>query len=163
MATVEERLLDWLRDAHAMEEQAETMLRREAQRLWDYPELRTRMEQHAEETRRQAERLRDCLQRYDAAPSGLKDTLGKMTGLGQALSGFLVGDEVVKAMLATATVEQMEIVSYKLLIEAAEAMGDSETKRVCDENLREEEAMAAWLEEHRSALLREYLQREEAA
>ncbi|HZH07518.1 MAG TPA: DUF892 family protein, partial [Lautropia sp.] len=33
MASAEGNLLDWLRDAHAMEEQAETMLKTTASRL----------------------------------------------------------------------------------------------------------------------------------
>lgn len=47
MATeMKENLLDWLRDAHAMEEQAEKMLTSTAERLQNYPELRARIEQH---------------------------------------------------------------------------------------------------------------------
>ncbi|THD37103.1 DUF892 family protein, partial [Pantoea sp. R102] len=33
---------DWLRDAHAMEKQAETMLEQMAKRLENYPQLRAR-------------------------------------------------------------------------------------------------------------------------
>jgi len=45
-----EHLLDWLRDAHAMEQQAEQMLRAQSGRLEHYPELKTRIDQHLEET-----------------------------------------------------------------------------------------------------------------
>jgi hypothetical protein len=38
MTTVDDRLMEWLRDAHAAEEQAETMLGRMANRLQNYPE-----------------------------------------------------------------------------------------------------------------------------
>src|SRR3546814_20962275 len=55
MATAEEHLMDWLRDAHAMEEQAEKMLRATAGRLENYPDLKARLESHAPETHRQAE------------------------------------------------------------------------------------------------------------
>ncbi len=37
---------DWLRDAHAMEKQAESMLESMASRIDNYPELRARIEQH---------------------------------------------------------------------------------------------------------------------
>ena len=40
MATVDERLNEWLRDAHAMEEQAEQMLSATASRIENYPELK---------------------------------------------------------------------------------------------------------------------------
>ena len=41
---------DWLRDAHAMEKQAESMLESMASRIDNYPELRARIEQHLNET-----------------------------------------------------------------------------------------------------------------
>jgi ferritin-like metal-binding protein YciE len=63
MATAEERIMEWLRDAHAMEEQSEQMLESTARRLEHYPELRARLTSHLEETRRQAERLRRCIER----------------------------------------------------------------------------------------------------
>lgn len=37
---------DWLRDAHAMEKQAESMLESMVKRIDSYPELCTRLEQH---------------------------------------------------------------------------------------------------------------------
>jgi hypothetical protein len=43
MATAEERLMQWLRDAHAAEEQAETMLTGMAARLQNYPKLSARI------------------------------------------------------------------------------------------------------------------------
>lgn len=42
---------DWLRDAHAMEKQAESMLESMASRIDNYPELRARIEQHLSETK----------------------------------------------------------------------------------------------------------------
>ena len=43
MATPEERLMQWLRDAHAAEEQAETGM---ADRLENYPKLKARIKKH---------------------------------------------------------------------------------------------------------------------
>ena len=39
-----ERLIEWLRDAHAMEAQAESMLSKQASRIQHYPELKARIE-----------------------------------------------------------------------------------------------------------------------
>lgn len=50
MATPQENLLDWLRDAHAMEQQAEKMLKAQSERLEHYPALKARIEQHIQET-----------------------------------------------------------------------------------------------------------------
>ena len=46
MATAEERLMQWLRDAHAAEGQAETMLTGMADRLENYPKLKARIKEH---------------------------------------------------------------------------------------------------------------------
>jgi len=162
MTTANERLVQWLRDAHAMEEQAETMLGQTAQRLEHYPALKQRMEQHVEETRRQAERLKTCLERLDGGSSAFKDAAGKLLGFGQAMSGLFAGDEVVKASLASYTFEHMEIASYRMLIATAEQCGDAKTRRVCEENLAEEEAMAKWLEDNLEETTLAYLARESA-
>jgi ferritin-like metal-binding protein YciE len=161
MASAKERLLQWLRDAHAMEEQAEQMLSSQAKRLENYPQLRERIEHHLQETRRQAERVRGCIERHGSSQSAIKDMTGKVVAVGQGLSGLFVGDEVVKGSLADYTFEHMEIASYKILIGAADEAGDSETKRVCQEILREEEAMASWLDQNLPALTKEYLKREQ--
>lgn len=161
MARMEDRFMQWLRDAHAMEEQAERMLAGEARRMKDYPEIKAQLERHLDETKRQAERLRGCIRRHNGGPSVVKDTMAKVLGAVQGVSGALVGDEVVKASLANYTFEQMEIASYKILIAAADKLGDHETKQVCEENLREEEEMARWLDEHLYSVTQQYLAREE--
>src|SRR3546814_1344269 len=79
-----ERLIEWLRDAHAMEAQAETMLNKQASRIEHYPELKARIEQHITETQNQAKLIEGCLQRYDKSYSGLKDLGGKMMEIGRA-------------------------------------------------------------------------------
>jgi ferritin-like metal-binding protein YciE len=45
-AKAEEDLMAWLRNAHAMEEQAVTMLEALAGRTGDYPEVKARIKQH---------------------------------------------------------------------------------------------------------------------
>ena len=161
MATAEERLMEWLRDAHAAEEQAKTMLSGTASRLENYPELRARIEQHIRETERQAELVRGCIERRGGSTSTIKDYGAKMIALGQAMSGLFVGDEVMKASIASYAFEAMEISSYRILIETADHVGDQETKRVCEQILREEEAMAEWLKQNLPMLTRRYLQLEQ--
>src|SRR5918999_899709 len=156
MASAKERLLEWLRDAHAMEEQAEQMLSTQAKRLENYPELRKRIEHHLQETRSQIQRLRSCIERQGSSKSAMKDMAGKVVAAGQGLSGLFVGDEVVKGSLADYTFEHMEIASYKIIIATAEEVGDSETRRVCQEILGEEEARASWLEQHLPSLTIQY-------
>ncbi|MEI2415135.1 ferritin-like domain-containing protein [Orrella sp. JC864] len=154
-----EHLLDWLRDAHAMEEQAETMLKGMAGRLEHYPVLRQRIEQHIVETQGQARQVASCLERIGGSNSALKDTGGKMMAAAQNFSGMFASDEVVKGALFSYAFEHMEIASYRSLVAAARLVGDQATADICAGILAEEEAMAKWLEEHMDQLTAEFLQR----
>ncbi|MCQ4261569.1 hypothetical protein CXK91_02590 [Stutzerimonas stutzeri] len=154
-----ERLVEWLRDAHAMEAQAETMLNKQASRIEHYPELKARIEQHITETQNQAKLIEGCLQRYDKSYSGLKDLGGKMMAMGQAMGGMMVNDEIVKGAQMGNVFENLEIASYTILIAAAEAVGDMQTKEVCERILLEEIAMADWLRDHLPELTQAYLTR----
>jgi ferritin-like metal-binding protein YciE len=161
MASAEERLMEWLRDAHAAEEQAETMLSGMARRIENYPELKARIEQHIGETQRQAERVRKCIERRGQDTSTIKDAGGKMLGFGQAISGMFMGDEVMKGSIACSAFEAMEIASYRILVDTARQVGDEETARTCEQILQEEEAMASWLEQNLPVLTQQYLAREQ--
>jgi ferritin-like metal-binding protein YciE len=143
-----EHLVDWLRDAHAMEQQAETMLQSMAERLEHYPVLRTRIVEHISETQWQRSQLEGCLSRLGASPSVIKDMGGKLMAFGQGVSGMMVSDEVVKGSMAGYVFENMEIASYTVLIAAARHAGDTETAAVCEQIIAQERAMAAWLLEH---------------
>ncbi|RUX26477.1 ferritin-like domain-containing protein [Mesorhizobium sp. M7A.F.Ca.US.011.01.1.1] len=159
MSESREWLVQWLRDAHAMEEQAETMLNGQLNRIQNYPELSDRIRQHVQETRQQAARLETCLDRIGQGSSTLKDAGGKLTAMAQSLSGVFAGDEVMKGSLASYTFEHMEIASYTILIAAAKSLGEAEVAQVCEENLREEVAMADWLKSHIPATTEQFLAR----
>jgi len=159
MTDAREHLLDWLRDAHAMEQQAEQMLKAQAARIEHYPELKARIEQHIEETLGQQALLEGCITRLGSSPSRLKDTMGKVAAMGQAIGGMVASDEIVKGSMAGYVFEHMEIASYRTLIAAAEALGDQETRAACERILVEEEAMARWLQDHLPDVTRQFLER----
>lgn len=154
-----EHFLDWLRDAHAMEEQAETMLKAMEGRLEHYPELRTRITQHIHETQHQAERLRHCIQSAGGDTSLLKDMTGKFMATMQGFSGAMASDEVVKGAMFSYAFEHMEIAAYRNLIAAARVVGDMQAAQVCESILAEEIAMAKWLEENMGAVVTQFLMR----
>lgn len=156
-----ENLLSWLRDAHAMEQQAEQMLSAQKSRLENYPKLRTRIEQHLVETQGQKQLLEKALDRLGAQPSTLKDMGGKLMAFGQAVGGMTVSDEVIKGAMAGYVFENLEIASYTVLIAAAKAAGDVETQKICEEILPQEIAMAQWLLEHLPELTQAFLDRSE--
>ncbi|CEJ14510.1 hypothetical protein BN1110_04842 [bacterium YEK0313] len=163
MSTINDHLVDWLRDAHAMEQQAETMLNTMASRVDDYPDLKARILSHVEETRAQADRLRSCIEKRGEGPSIIKDTGGKLMGMAQGLTGLIMEDEVVKGVLASYTFEHMEIMSYRLLIKTAELADDSVTAGLCEQSLNEEIAMQRWLEENAPKILLRYVDLDRAA
>ncbi|NMG40005.1 DUF892 family protein [Chelativorans sp. ZYF759] len=162
MTHIDDRINEWLLDAHAMEEQAESLLSGQAHRIESYPELERRMNQHLEETRSQRKRLEACIERRGASRSATKDVIGKFTAIMQNMSGLFAGDEVVKGVLASYAFEHMEIASYRILIAACETAGDHETKSVLEEICREEEQMAQWLSDAMPEITRSHLTRSEA-
>ncbi|WP_394892209.1 ferritin-like domain-containing protein [Mesorhizobium sp. AaZ16] len=162
MSEAREWLIQWLRDAHAMEEQAETILAGQLSRLEHYPDLSKRIREHLEETKAQASRLKACLDRIGEGTSTLKDTGGKLMAFAQSASGVFAADEVMKGSLASYTFEHMEIASYTILIAAAEAVGEKDVVQVCEQNLREEIAMADWLKTHLGPTTTKFLNRAEA-
>ncbi|WP_343650903.1 DUF892 family protein [Stenotrophomonas sp.] len=160
MAELRENLLDWLRDAHAMEQQAETMLKGQASRIEHYPVLKARIEEHVEETIGQRELLEGCIKRLGGSPSTLKDVMGKMTAFGQAVGGMTASDEIVKGAMAGYVFEHFEIAAYTALIAAARTAGDAETVRICEQILVQEEAMADWLAAHLPEITEEFMVRD---
>lgn len=162
MTTVNENLNDWLRDAHAMEQQAEKMLTAQAERLEHYPALKARIVQHIEETRWQQGMLDACLTRRGIDNSLFKDIGAKLMAFGQAMGGMTASDEVVKGAMAGYVFENLEIASYTALIAAAGQAGDAETKSACEQIIVQEKAMAAWLLEHLPEVTQAFLVRSEA-
>ena len=162
MATPQENLLDWLRDAHAMEQQAEKMLKAQSERLENYPQLKARIDEHIEETLGQQQLIDECLTRLGGSASTLIDVGGKLMAFGQAVGGSLMSDEVIKGAMAGYVFENMEVASYTVLIAAAKAAGDAETQAACEKILPQEVAMAQWLLEHLPELTQAFLQRSEA-
>lgn len=148
---------DWLRDAHAMEKQAESMLEKMADRLEHYPNLKARIVQHLDETRQQQHLLSQVIDRNNVSRSVLKDAMGKMTAFGQSVSGMMMPDEVVKGVISSYVFEQFEIGCYLSLIAAAELAGDKEGADVFRQILEQEKAMAEWVGNHISEVTEQFL------
>jgi ferritin-like metal-binding protein YciE len=162
MTTRNERLLQWLSDAHSMEKEAETMLKAQASRIENYPDLRQRIERHVEETQDQARRLEACIERLGGSRSAVKDTFGSLMATMHAAGNSMMSDEVVKGSGLSYAFEHLEIATYRALVVAARAAGDEQTAQVCEGILAEEQAMADWLEQHLDQTTLAFLQRDEA-
>jgi ferritin-like metal-binding protein YciE/glucose/arabinose dehydrogenase len=156
-----ETLIAWLNDAYAMEQALIPVLENHAKDAKDFPDVAAADRRHLEETRRHAERVKGCIERLGETPSTAKSLLGQMLGAGQSVATGAFRDEVVKNFLSDYAAENFEIASYRALIAAARAVGDEETARTCEQILRDEERMAAWLTENLPRVVRETLRRAE--
>ncbi|QGM48220.1 DUF892 family protein [Methylocystis heyeri] len=154
MATAENGLTEWFRDAEAMEKQATTMLDALAKRIEIYPDVKAQIERHLQEMREQATALQGYLERPREGAPTLKELVGQSIATQPDLSGAFVGDKLVKRAIT-------EISCYNILIAAAAAVGDSETRATCQDILCQEEAMLNWLKNYLASSTVEYLSPEE--
>jgi len=155
--TYEEHFIDWVRDAHAMEKQAESMLEKMAARLEHYPDLKARIEQHIDETREQQQLVQSVIDRYDTSRSVIKDAAGKLSAFGQAVGGMMTEDEVVKGAISGNVFENFEIANYTALIAAAEQLNDSESVSIFTRIREQEQAMADWTASHLGDVTKQFL------
>lgn len=161
MTHARDNFIAWLRNAHAMEEQAITMLTAQSRRIESYPDLKARLEAHLAETQVQAEKLKSLLDRLPGGASTLKHVAAKLAATAQGVGGMLTSDEVVKGSMASYAFEHMEIATYRVLIAAADELGEMEAKAVFEDILQEEMAMADWLGANLDDITRVFLMRDE--
>lgn len=153
---------DWLRDAHAMEKQAESMLESMASRIDNYPDVRARIEQHISETKHQITLLEEILDRNNISRSVLKDSMSKMMAFGQSMGGMAASDEIVKGSISGYVFEQFEIACYTSLLAAAKKAGDVTSVPAIESILAEEQRMADWLIQHIPDTTEQFLLRSDA-
>ncbi|HTI85228.1 MAG TPA: ferritin-like domain-containing protein [Alphaproteobacteria bacterium] len=137
-----------LRDAHAMECQAQEMLERQISRLRHYPRVEDRLRTHLQETAEQIRRLDEALNVVGESRSALKDPAMPLAGNSTAPFQSLAGDAIVRNVLASYAFEHFEIASYESLLAMAEAAKQMSCIGFLRPSLHEERAMADWLAEH---------------
>jgi ferritin-like metal-binding protein YciE len=140
-------VIKWLNDAYSMENALIKVLENHANDAEGHPEVQSKIQEHLEATRRHADRVEECIQRLGGDTSSLKAGMANISGTLQGMSTGTAEDVLVKNAIADYAGEQFEVASYRALIAAAEEIDDQETVRACQENLREDEEMAQWLEE----------------
>jgi ferritin-like metal-binding protein YciE len=140
-------LVDWLRDAHAMERSSVDNLDRLADRFSRHPELSVRFREHWRESLNQVVALEVCLKKLGSDTSTFKDLTSRFVRIAQAYAGAISLDEPVKDCLAAYASTHLEIATYVSLRAAALELAEPEVAQMCDEHLQRERAMAGWLEE----------------
>ena len=140
---VREVFVTGLRNAHAMENQALSIMKPQLERIENYPELAAKLNQHIRETEGQIARIEEVLGGLDEDHSTLKDVALSFTGAMAAMGHSMAGDEVLKNSFANFAFENFEMAAYRSLITVADAGGFTQAVDALRANLAEEEGMAA--------------------
>ena len=145
---MDEQLVSWLNDAYAMEVGLVPILENHARDAKSNPAARTRIEQHVEETRDHAARLRTSIETLGGQVSTVRSTISAVIGGVESLATAPFRDELVKNALMDYASEHFEIACYRALIAAAGEANRPDIVKTCEEILAQEEAMAEWLYRH---------------
>jgi ferritin-like metal-binding protein YciE len=163
MANARELFITGLKNAHSMERNAQEMLERQVERLDHYPELKSKLSSHLDETKRQLGRLEQCLSDCGSSPSPVKDTVQSLGANMAAVGHAMADDEVLKNTFASSALEHYEIAAYKSLLAMADAAGILASKAALEQSLGEEQRMAEWVDAHVQPVTLEYLRHEQRA
>lgn len=153
----QETVLGWLKDAYGLETSLVVSLQNHAKDMSAMPSARARIEQHITETQRHAELVKGCIERMGGEISAIKTGIANITGMVKEVPMAVSADEIVKNTLADYASEHFEIACYTSLLAAAQVLGDQQTIQVCQEILRDEIAMAQWLEQQIPIVTQHYL------
>jgi ferritin-like metal-binding protein YciE len=138
---LDDQLVKYLVDAHAIEQQAEQLLRKGPD-LVDDERLADVFRRHLAETEGHSQRIAERLEAHDAGPSKLQDAAMRLGGLN--LGAFFAAQPDTTAKLAgfAFAFEHLEIAAYELLRRIAERAADAATVAAAQSILAEERAAA---------------------
>jgi ferritin-like metal-binding protein YciE len=144
--TARDLFITGLKNAHAMENQALSIMKPQAERIENYPDIEAQLKRHIRETEGQIVRLEGILDSLDEDKSSLKDLALSVAGTFAAVGHTVAPDEILKNSMANFAFENFEIAAYKSLIALAEASGNTAAIPELEQNLEEELEMAEWLD-----------------
>jgi ferritin-like metal-binding protein YciE len=127
--TLEEQLVTYLKDAHALE-QMSLQMTQAAAKATDDPTLRDLFEHHHEETRQHERLIRERIQAHGESTSKLKDLGGRFAAMGKGVGAMAPADTPGRLARDGYVQEHTEVAAYELLCRVAERAGDSETAEV---------------------------------
>jgi ferritin-like metal-binding protein YciE len=142
MATLNEQLVKYLTDVHAMEVQALAQMRAAPKIAGPLAAI---FQAHLGETEVHERLIRERLDAHDASPSRIEDLLGAISGKGFVLFARANPDTPGKLATHAFSYEHLELAAYDLLERVAERAGDTATADVARRIRAEEDAMASRL------------------
>jgi len=144
MATSNQFLNDWVKNAYSMEMGLVSVLERQVKEVEVDQILAKGIDRHLQATRHHADLLRSCLQRMGENVSGIQPR-DPLDALHRQVDGG-GPDGILRTELIDFVTESYEVASYKALATLAKQIGDDETARVCAEILQDESSMVSALD-----------------
>jgi ferritin-like metal-binding protein YciE len=142
---LQRKLVDYVQDAHAMEQTVSTMLDSMIATTED-PEIIEMLKQHKRQTQEHERRLRERLDAMGAGTSATRSVGGLGAALFKGVGDVARTDKPAKNARDGFMTEHMEIAAYELLERLAKKAGDEQTAEVARLNRADEQAMAKKIE-----------------
>jgi len=142
----QDKLIDYVADAHAMEESVKRMLDSLVETVED-PTIRSMLEEHRAETEEHVAMLEQRLSELGEGPSTRKQIEGMFGTLMKGVTDMVRSDKQGKIGRDAYVTEHAEIAAYELLCRFADRLGDRTTVDIATQILADERRMAGRLEE----------------
>jgi ferritin-like metal-binding protein YciE len=142
---LQRKLVDYVQDAHAMEQTVSTMLDSMIATTED-PEITEMLKQHKRQTQEHERRLRERLDAMGAGTSATRSVGGLGAALFKGVGDVARTDKPAKNARDGFMTEHMEIAAYELLERLAKKAEDEQTAEVARLNRADEQAMAKKIE-----------------
>ena len=139
---LQKRLVSYLADAHALEQQSIGLLQR-AVDVAGASDLEAAYRSHLEESRGHLGRIEARLDALDAGPSTVKDAAMRLGAMNWATFFKAHPDTPGKVAAFAYAFEHLEMAGYEQLLRVAELVGDDDTTMLAQTILAEERAAAA--------------------
>jgi ferritin-like metal-binding protein YciE len=139
---LQEKLADYVEDAHAMEQNDLKMIDSMISTT-DDPQVEEMLQNHKRETEEHERRLRERLDDMGRGTSARKQAQAVGAALLKGVGDKARGDKAGKNARDGYMAEHMEIAAYQLLERLAEKAGDTQTAEVARQNRADEEEMAS--------------------
>jgi ferritin-like metal-binding protein YciE len=144
--TIQEQIVKYLGDAHAIEEQALPQVKA-APKIAGDPVIADAFERHIGETEDQKRRIEERLEGLGSSPNKVKDLAGALSGPAFVLFARVQPDTPGKLVSHAYSYEHMELAAYELLSRVARRANDDETAALAQDIESQERDMASRLEE----------------
>jgi ferritin-like metal-binding protein YciE len=144
---IQEQIVKYLTDVHAIEQQALPQVKA-APKLAGDPVLVSAFEQHIGETEQHERRVRGRLEALGGSPSKVKDVAGAVSAPAFVLFAKSQPDTPGKLVTHAYSYEHMELAAYELLSRLARRAGDDETVALAEDIREQERTMAGRLSDN---------------